>query len=232
MKSRDVKRVLRQVASPAKAEVSRRFFKTGPGEYGEGDRFLGVIVPQIRKLARDFEDLPLGEVKLLLKSPWHEERLAALFILILQYRKGDERIKGSIFRLYCQSTRYINNWDLIDSSAEHIIGPHLQEGSRALLHRWSKSKSLWERRISILSTFHYIKQWEFKETLKLAKTLLHDEQDLIHKAVGWMLREIGKRDRKVEEKFLRRHCQEMPRTMLRYAIEHFSHAERAWYLLA
>lgn len=227
----DLRRDLRAAASPAKARILCRFFKTGKGEYGEGDKFLGVVVPAQRKIARaHFKTLRPAEVDRLMRSPWHEERLVALFVQVLRFQKGDEGEREAVFRSYCSSTRWINNWDLVDSSAPYIVGPYLEKRDRTLLYRWCRSRSLWERRISILSTFHYIKLGEFGDSLALAGELLRDEHDLIHKAVGWMLREIGKRDRRKEEAFLDRHAVRMPRTMLRYAIEHFPEKRRKTYL--
>jgi 3-methyladenine DNA glycosylase AlkD len=225
-----IRRRLIAVASPERATVNASFFKTGPGEYGEGDRFIGVNVPTLRKLSREFEDLPLRSVATMLSSPWHEERLLSLLILVRQYQRGERRQRDAIHRVYLKNTRYINNWDLVDLSAEHIVGPHLPAADRALLVRLAKSKGLWERRIAMLATFHYIKAGEFTDALRIATLLLDDPHDLIHKAVGWMLREIGNRDRRVEETFLRQHALRMPRTMLRYAIERFPEPLRRRYL--
>jgi 3-methyladenine DNA glycosylase AlkD len=221
---------LRALANPAVASHSARFFKTGPGEYGEGDRFLGITVPVIREEVREFFGTPLPEVVKLLKSPVHEERLLALLLFVKKYEKGEGGLKKKICTLYLRNTRYINNWDLIDLTAEKIVGPFLADGKRRPLYHLAKSKSLWERRIAILSTFHFIKNHEFSDTLKISRMLLTDEHDLIHKAVGWMLREVGKRDTSTLESFLRRHYQAMPRTMLRYAIERFPEAKRKKYL--
>ncbi|MEK6699812.1 MAG: DNA alkylation repair protein [Nitrospirota bacterium] len=221
---------LQKLANPDKARILRGFFKTGPGEYGEGDRFLGIVVPVIRKLARQHQDTPIGEVKKLLTSAIHEERLLALLMLVQRYEKGDDGSKKVIYDLYLESTEYINNWDLVDLSAGKIVGPYLRDRARRPLYRLAKSKNLWERRIAILSTFHYIKNHDFMDTLAVAGLLLEDEEDLIRKAVGWMLREVGKRDRGVAERFLRAHYQSMPRTMLRYAIERFPESKRKKYL--
>jgi 3-methyladenine DNA glycosylase AlkD len=225
-----VRRELNRLKNEETRKISQRFFKTGPGEYAEGDKFLGVRVPQLRKLAKTYRHLTTRDIKQLLKSPIHEERLLALFILIHQYRMQDEGNQKTIFDLYMQNTRHINNWDLVDGSAEHIVGAFLRSRNRNLLHRLAKSKSLWERRIAIMSTFHFIKQNEFSETLKISKILLSDEEDLIHKAVGWMLREVGKRKMAAEEAFLKKHYKKMPRTMLRYAIERFPESKRQRYL--
>lgn len=210
----------------------RRYFKTGPDDYGAGDRFLGVSVPQLRQLARQHQDLALGQVSGLLSSPWHEERLLAALILVRQYNRGTAHQRETIYRLYIRRRVRINNWDLVDSSAEHIVGAHLRKGDRSVLRRLATSRSVWDRRIAIMATFHYIKRGEFAETLRLARLLLTDPHDLIHKAVGWMLRETGKRDRTVTEHFLRRHVKRMPRTMLRYAIELFPSRLRRRYLAA
>ncbi len=210
--------------------MSKRFFKTGPGEYGEGDHFIGVRVPQLRKLAKEFTEIELLEVSDLLRSHIHEERLLALLILIRLFNSGNDVTKHNIYSLYLASTPFINNWDLVDISAEHIVGAFLLKKSKEPIYRLAKSDDLWERRISILSTFHYIKRGEFAETIEIAKMLLTDKEDLIHKAVGWMLREVGKRDIPTEEVFLQAHYQKMPRTMLRYAIEKFPYIKRQDYL--
>lgn len=226
----DIGRRLEELADKEKAQVLQRFFKTGPGEYGEGDLFLGIKVPQLRKLAKEYEGIALKEAKQLLRSSIHEQRLLALLILIRKFSKGDVGARKRIYELYLRNTQYINNWDLVDVSAEHVVGAYLMERNKEQLYRLAKSDSLWERRISILSTFHYVKHNEFSETLKISKMLLSDEEDLIHKAVGWMLREVGKRHLSTEEKFLRAHYKMMPRTMLRYAIERFPEPKRQRYL--
>ncbi|MGD9075434.1 MAG: DNA alkylation repair protein [Desulfobacteraceae bacterium] len=208
----------------------QRFFKTGPGEYGEGDVFLGIKVPELRRLAKEYEGIALKGAKQLLRSPIHEQRLLALLILIRRFSKGDEGTQKRIYDLYLKNTQYINNWDLVDVSAEHIVGAYLMERSKTPLYDLAKSDSLWERRISILSTFHYIKHGQFSQSLKISKMLLSDEEDLIHKAVGWMLREVGKRHLPAEEKFLSAHYKIMPRIMLRYAIERFPERKRQRYL--
>jgi 3-methyladenine DNA glycosylase AlkD len=226
----DLRAELRRLASPADAVHLQRFFKTGPGEYGEGDRFLGLRVPALRALVRPFRHLALANVVELLRSEWHEERLMALLLLVEQYRRGDSARRAEIFETYLANTRWINNWDVVDSSAEHIVGAALVDGDRSLLDRLAASPDLWERRIAVLATFHFIKRGEYRPTLRLAERLLGDRHDLIHKAVGWMLREVGERDREAEEAFLRRHQAAMPRTMLRYAIEKFDPPLRQWYL--
>jgi 3-methyladenine DNA glycosylase AlkD len=224
-----VRREVRRTASSERAAAGGWFFKTGPGEYGEGDRFLGVTVPEIRRVARCHQDLAQRDVIALLTSPWHEERLLALLILVRQHERGNEGTRGAIHRLYLRNIRSVNNWDLVDCSAAQIVGAHLA-ANRTLLRRLAKSRSLWERRIAMIATSHYIKQGDFRDALTVAELLLDDDHDLIHKAVGWMLREVGKRDRRAEERFLNKHAGRMPRTMLRYAIERFPEPLRKRYL--
>ncbi len=226
----EIRSKLRTYASSEKAAVLRRFFKTGPGEYGEGDAFVGVMVPDIRKVAREFSAATLSDIMKLLASPIHEERLLALIMLVRAYRAGDDASREKIFGLYLRNTRHINNWDLVDLSAPHIVGKHLSGSGRSRLYTLARSRDLWQRRIAILSTLSFIRQNDFADTLKIAGMLLSDEHDLIHKAVGWMLREVGKRSAAAEEKFLLRHYKKMPRTMLRYAIERFPAAKRKKYL--
>lgn len=221
---------LRSFSDPEVAIILSRFFKTGPGQYGEGDRFIGVKVPVTRKVAKEFRSLPLAEAENLLHSEIHEKRLLALVILVGQFEKGDDATRKLIFDLYLANTRHVNNWDLVDLSAPQIVGGYLETRSRKPLDRLSKSKSLWERRISILATHWGIRHGDFVDTIKIAEKLLGDKEDLIHKAVGWMLREVGKRDVAVLEEFLGKHCRTMPRTMLRYAIERFPDEKRLSYL--
>jgi 3-methyladenine DNA glycosylase AlkD len=222
-----IRKALRKFARPAKAAILHRFFKTGPGEYGEGDRFLGITVPQIRSLVRRFHPADFAALPPLIGSPLHEERLLGLLLLVERYRKGDEADRDRAYRLYLRSFPHINNWDLVDATAEYIAGP--QNVGRRQLLAWAGSKNLWVRRIAIISTFHSIRHNRFADTLAIARRLLKDPEDLIHKAVGWMLREVGKRDAAVLESFLRRHHRAMPRTTLRYAIERFPERERkAW----
>ncbi|MBE9544061.1 MAG: DNA alkylation repair protein [Proteobacteria bacterium] len=230
LKARDVQRRLKKLGNPEHAAISQRFFKTGPGEYGEGDIFIGIRVPVLRKLVKEFKDLATREVEILLRSPIHEERLLAILLLVYIFNKGEDEVKKDIYDLYLKSTEFINNWDLVDVSAEHIVGAYLKDKNRALLYRLAGSKDLWERRISIMATFHFVKHREFSETIKICSMLLSDRHDLIHKACGWMLREIGKRDLKTEETFLKEHYRKMPRTMLRYAIEKFPENKRQRYL--
>ncbi len=221
---------LHALADPADAIHLQRFFKTAPGEYGAGDKFLGLRVPVLRQLVREYHQVGDEHALEMLASPWHEERLLALLLLVHGYRRGDRSRRERIHRAYLEHTRYINNWDLVDSSAEHIVGPHLGAQEIELLERLAKSSDIWERRIAIISTFHFIKRNEFGPTLRIARLLLEDQHDLMHKAVGWMLREVGKRDRAAEDRFLKKHYREMPRTMLRYAIERHPEKVRKQYL--
>jgi 3-methyladenine DNA glycosylase AlkD len=221
---------IQELGNPVRAVHSLRFFKTGPGQYGEGDKFLGLTVPMMRGLVRKYCDLDDASALELLESSWHEERLVALLLMVEGYGRGDESRRNRIHRAYLANARQINNWDLVDASAEHIVGPHLDAREITLLERLARSKNMWERRIAIVSTFHFIKRNEFRPTLKIAARLLRDSHDLIHKAVGWMLREVGKRDRKTLDAFLAKHYQQMPRTMLRYAIERHPERVRKQYL--
>ena len=226
----EIRARLRKLGTKQRAEVSQRFFKTGPREYGEGDIFLGITVPDIRKLAKEYQDLSPAETIQLLQSTIHEERLLALLLLVRTYARGDGHTKKRIYELYLKNTRHVNNWDLVDASAEHIVGSFLMGKNKKSLYVLAQSSDLWERRIAIMATFHFIKRNEFAETLKIARMLLSDTEDLIHKAVGWMLREVGKRHLQSEERFLKEHYKKMPRTMLRYAIERFPEAKRQRYL--
>lgn len=230
MKAYEICIRLQALGNAEQARVLRKFFKTGPGEYGEGDVFLGLRVPETRKLAREYRDLPLQEVLRLLQSPIHEARLLALLLLVQAYRQGNAALQERICSLYLRNTARINNWDLVDVSAEHIVGAYLCNRSRLPLYELASSELLWDRRIAVMATFHFIRRGDFDETLRIAERLLGDPEDLIHKAVGWMLREIGKRDRSVEERFLALHYRIMPRTMLRYAIEKFEEDLRQRYL--
>ena len=223
-----LRKELKSKADKKKAKILQRFFKTGPGEYGEGDVFLGVVVPEIRKIVKEYDSLKLKDVAKLLRSKIHEEKLTALLVMVNKFQAEEEREK--IYRLYLKTTKYINNWDLVDLSADKIVGDYLLNKPKLILYKLAKSKNVWERRIAVMSTFNFIKNNKFEETLKIAKTLLNDEHDLIHKAVGWMLREIGKRDLKTEEKFIKKYCKKMPRTMLRYAVERFPVKKRKQYL--
>ena len=226
----EISKRLQKMGDKEDARFLQGFFKTGVGQYGEGDIFLGIRVPAIRKLAKEYNNLPLKEILSLLKSPYHEVRLFALISLVNAFANGDEAIQKKIYDLYVANTRYINNWDLVDISAPNIVGAFLLTRSRKPLYQLAKSKTLWERRIVVLATFYFIKNNQFDDSLKIAGILLQDKEDLIHKAVGWMLREIGKRDIACAESFLQKHCQVMPRTMLRYAIERFTPAKRRKYM--
>jgi 3-methyladenine DNA glycosylase AlkD len=230
MRVKQLHESLRSAADPAIAAHSQCFFKTGKGEYGEGDRFLGIRVPILRQHARKYRNIPIKQLLQLLRSDYHEERLCALLIMVLKYQQGGEDEKEMIFQHYISNTRHINNWDLVDSSAYHIAGHHLKDRDRRILYRLAKSESLWERRIAIIATFHFIKKQQYVDTLKISLELLDDSHDLIHKAVGWMLREVGNRDLSVEQTFLDQHYHRMPRTMLRYAIEKFPEKQRKAYL--
>ncbi len=221
---------LEALSNPGAALLAQRFFKTGPGEYGEGDLFRGIRVPVLRKLSRTLDATPLPKVVRLLASPFHEDRLLALLMLMRRFGKGDEAMKEQIYTLYLANTRFINNWDLVDVSAEHIVGSFLLHRPRKPLYLLAGSEVLWERRIAITATFHFIRRGEFHDTLALAEKMLQDTQELIHKAVGWMLREVGKRDQAVLEDFLLQHYRRMPRVMLRYAIERFPEERRQHYL--
>lgn len=217
-------------ANPETAEHAQRFFKTAEGEYGFGDKFLGIRVPVIRHTVKNFKTTPLSVVERLLKSEYHEIRLCALLLLVYRFSKSSVDEQDKIYHLYLSNTRYVNNWDLVDSSAPYIVGAYLENKDRSMLYDLSKSNSLWERRIAIISTFRFIKKNQFGDTLHITEQLLSDQEDLIHKAVGWMLREVGKRDLTIQVSFLKSHYQKMPRTMLRYAIEKFSKEERQKYL--
>ena len=230
------KKELGKLKNPEKAKKLGRYFKTGKGEYADGDNFLGIIVPEQRKVAKKY-DLSLDELQKLLSSKIHEYRLTALFILVDKYKKADEKLKKVIVDFYLRNTKNINNWDLVDLSAPNILGDFLSskhfmqspDKDRNILYKLAKGH-LWEKRIAILATFAFIRKNDFSDSLKIAEILLKDKHDLIHKAVGWMLREIGKRNQDVEEKFLKKHYKHMPRTMLRYAIEKFSEKQRQFYL--
>jgi len=230
MNAKEVKQKLKSLASPDVAKSSMRFFKTGPGQYGEGDTFIGIKVPTLRTVSREFRSMPLEEVGSLLKSPIHEERHLALMILVLQVAKCDDHHWKAASDFYLRNTKSINNWDLVDCSAPHVIGGFLMDKSRKPLFQLTQSKSLWERRIAIVSTQYFIRHGDFADTLAITGKLLNDEEDLIHKASGWMLREVGKKDQSVLEAFLDQHAAVMPRTMLRYAIEKFPPDQRRAYL--
>jgi 3-methyladenine DNA glycosylase AlkD len=222
---------LKRVANEEKASVLMRFFKTGKGEYGEEDIFVGVTVPETRKAARTFLDTPVSELIPSLKSPYHEERLTALLVLVEKYKKAKtEKEKKVVVDFYLKNKYAVNNWDLVDLTADKILGNYLIDKDRKILYHYIQSKNLWERRMAVIATFAFIRKNDFNDTFKLCEKLLTDKHDLIHKACGWMLREIGKRDEKALEAFLKKHVQRMPRTMLRYAIERFPEKKRKAYL--
>jgi 3-methyladenine DNA glycosylase AlkD len=228
--ARELQRRLRDLGSPEAAALAARFFKTGPGQYGEGDIFLGIRVPALRKLAREHCSLPEDQILVLLRSEVHEDRCLALLILVLIVSHGDDAIKRRVYELYLAHTRHINNWDLVDASARTIVGGYLLGRSRRPLDRLARSRDVWERRISIVATHAFIVEGDHADTVRIAERLLGDPHDLIHKAAGWMLREVGKRDQPTLERFLLKHHRAMPRTMLRYAIERFPEERRKAYL--
>lgn len=226
-----IKKDFEKLANPEKAKLLQRFFKTGEGEYGEGDVFLGIVVPNQRDLVKKYHcSLSLEDIQELLNSKIHEHRLTALLILVKQYQKADEEKKKEIFDFYLRNTKNINNWDLVDLSAPNIVGDYLINKDRKILYNLAKSRHLWEKRISVLATFAFIRKNQFDDSLKISEILIKDSHDLIHKAVGWMLREIGKRDIKPLESFLNKHYKSMPRTMLRYSIEKLPEKDRKSYL--
>jgi 3-methyladenine DNA glycosylase AlkD len=226
----EIHKKLHLLGDPKQAQILQRFFKTGPGEYGEGDVFVGLKVPKTRKLAREYQALSMPTILELLHSPIHEARLLALLIWVQAYGRGDLDTQKKICRHYLENTRFINNWDLVDLSAPQIVGPQLTYLSEDRLWTLAASPLLWDRRIAVMATFYLIKKGEFSKTIGISKLLLQDSEDLIQKAVGWMLREVGKRDQKTEESFLKTHYRRMPRTMLRYAIERFPEDLRQKYL--
>ncbi len=225
-----MREVLRELGNSEIAEHSAGFFKTAKGEYGEGDRFLGIRVPVIRQQVRRFRDAPERAVLAILKSKYHEERLLAVLLLVDRYGRGDAATRQRVFDAYLANREQINNWDLVDSSAHLIVGPQLENRDRGLLYELATADRIWDRRIAMMATYHYIRNDDYEDALQIATLLRDDQHDLIHKVVGWMLREIGKRDRDKEERFLQRHYRKMPRTMLRYAIEKLPEARRKAYL--
>jgi len=229
-KANGLKKELNNLADKKQAEILQRFFKTGKGEYGGGDIFLGIKVPLQRQIAKKYPDLKLKELQVLLNSKIHEHRLTALIILVNKYSKADQKDRRNIFNFYLKNSKNINNWNLVDITAPKIVGEYLVDKPRDVLYKLAKSNNLWKKRIAIISTFAFIRNNDFKDTLKISEILLNDSHDLIHKAVGWMLREVGKRDVKVLDNFLNRHYKAMPRVMLRYAIEKFEENKRKFYL--
>ncbi|OGF20475.1 DNA alkylation repair protein [Candidatus Falkowbacteria bacterium RIFOXYB2_FULL_38_15] len=226
-----LKKELRSLGSPEKAKGSARFFKTAKGEYGEGDVFIGVTVPRQREVAKKYRDLSLSDIIDLLQSREHEFRLTALFVMVSQFKKGGLTEQEEIYRIYISNIKWINNWDLVDSSAPDIVGKYLLNKDPSILFKLARSRLLWDRRVAMLATFTFIREGKPEIALEIAEILLHDKHDLIHKAVGWMLREVGKKyGIKKETEFLDKHYREMPRTMLRYAIEKFPEKLRKHYL--
>ena len=222
---------IRALANKEIAQHSLRFFKTDKGEYGHGDLFLGVRAPKIRLIAKKHIDISITDMKTLIRSKYHEERFLGLIILVNKYAKTkDKKNRNQLYKIYVYSFKYINNWNLVDVTCPHVTGKHLIDKDRTILYKWAKSEDLWTKRIAMVSTFSFIRKNDLEDTFKIAEILLHDEHDLIHKAVGWMLREAGKRDLKREETFLKKYYKTMPRTMLRYAIEKFPETKRQKYL--
>jgi 3-methyladenine DNA glycosylase AlkD len=230
MTAHEVQDRLRALGSPEAAEAAARFFKTGAGQYSEGDIFLGLRAAVMHQLAKEYQPLNVDELIVLLQSSIHEDRMLALLIMVRQFVRGDGPVRRAIYDLYLGNTRYVNNWDLVDASAREVVGGHLADRSRRPLDRLAASSSLWERRISIVATHYFIRNQEYADTLRIAERLLNDREDLIHKAVGWMLREVGKKHQPTLESFLKRHGRVMPRTALRYAIERFPADLRRAYL--
>jgi hypothetical protein len=228
--AQDVLAVLHGMSNPVRAAHSAGYFKTGPGEYGEGDQFLGLSAPEQHALSKQYRLLPLPEVDILLRNPYHDARTLALLILVLRYQKGDAAERDRVFALYMKRLDFINNWDLVDCSAPYIVGPHLQSGDQALLGELVASPILWRRRVAVLATLHFIRAGELAPTLDLCDRLLNDKHDLMHKACGWMLREAMKRDRKLVEDWLIARAGRVPRTALRYAIERLEPDRRKWHL--
>jgi len=226
----DVQKKLRSSGNKKTASQLQKFFKTGKGEYGEDDIFLGIRVPKLRKYIKECNNISIAEISTLLTSAYHEERMFSLLMLVDRFSNGNVKEKKTIYETYIKHTGWINSWDLVDCSAEHIAGAYLKNRDKQPLYKLASSTLLWDRRIAIISTFHFIKHNEYKDSLKISEILKHDSEDLIHKAVGWMLREIGKRDLTAEENFLKKHYKNMPRTMLRYAIEKFDEEKRQAYL--
>lgn len=221
---------LNQLKNPTKAKVLQSFFKTGPGQYGEGDIFLGIPVPQQRHLANQYANLKLTQLAKFFRSPIHEYRLTALLILVNQYQTASQPQKEKIYNFYLNNSKYVNNWDLVDLTAPKIVGAYLLNKSKQPLFKLAQSHNLWQRRIAVVATFEFIKHNQFEPTIKISQLLLNNQHDLIHKAVGWMLREVGKRNQSLLEKFLTNHLKQLPRTTLRYAIEKFPERKRKYYL--
>ncbi len=225
-KAKEIQKELEQYIDPVKRDYLPKFFKTGKGQYGEGDKFLGVVVPNTRTVAKHYKDVPFEVMAELLQSEWHECRLCALLMLVERFKKSDENEKKRVFDFYLSNTPRINNWDLVDLSAPGIVGEFLKDKSREVLYTLGNSRLLWEQRIAVVSTYTFIRNNDFIDILTLSERLLYHQHDLMHKAIGWMLREMGKRDKDLLVQFLEKYCKVMPRTMLRYAIEKFSDDER------
>lgn len=231
MQYQNIIRDLKKLKNPKKAQLLMRFFKCGKGEYGEGDIFWGIMVPRQREVVKRYwMSTDIEDIQKLIKSKIHEHRLVGLLILVEKFLKADEKTRTEIYKFYLKNAKRVNNWDLVDLTAPKIVGGYLLNKNRKVLYKLAKSKNLWEKRIAILATFMFIYHKQFQDTLKISEILLNDKQDLIHKAVGWALREVGKRDQKIEEKFLKKYYKTMPRTMLRYAIEKFPEQRRKEYL--
>jgi len=231
MNASSLKKELNSHKNPEKIPTYQNFFKTGKDEYGEGDKFLGLTVPLQRKISKKYQDMSLIEIQKVLQSKIHEHRLTALLILVLKYKKTSDQEKKEIIEFYLKNTRYINNWDLVDLSAHYTLGDYILDKDRSVIYKLARSKNLWEKRIAMLTTFAFIYNGEYKDTIAIAEILVNDDHDLIHKAAGWMLREVGKRvSLKEEERFLKKYHKTMPRTMLRYAIERFPEAKRKMYM--
>ncbi|MDH5516422.1 MAG: DNA alkylation repair protein [Gammaproteobacteria bacterium] len=226
----EIKQQLHTLADTGIAASSQRYFKTAKGQYAEGDIFLGIRVPVLRELAKRYKSLPLQHIQSLLASEYHEQRLLALIMLVNCYKKSSSNTRNEIFNFYLNSTHYVNNWDLVDTSAVTIVGDHLSSADRAVLYQLARSENIWQRRIAVIATFYFIRADDFTDCLEICRLLLNDPEDLIHKACGWMLREIGKRNTAVEEDFLDQHASDMPRTMLRYAIEKLPTTKRKAYM--
>jgi len=227
---RQIKRELDALSNPKKAEVNSRFFKTGKGEYGEGDVFLGLTVPEQRTIAKKYIELNMNDIEKMLYSRIHEHRLTSLLILVEKYTNADIETKKRLVDFYLKNRGQVNNWDLVDLTSDKILGDYLLERERTILYKLAESNNIWDRRISIVSTFEFIRNNQFEDTIKISEMLLGDGHDLIHKAVGWMLREIGKRNQEAEEDFLKKYYKTMPRTMLRYAIEKFDAEKKKFYM--
>lgn len=230
LRARNVQDDLKAFINPDKAKFFPKFFRTGKGEYGEGDVFIGVTVPNCRAVAKKYRTLPLGEVDKLLKSKVHEERLTALFILVSQFEKGDKETKTKVYEYYLKNLKYVNNWDLVDASSYKIVGEYLLDHDTVPLHKLAVGGDLWGRRVAMVSTLAFIRRNNLNICFEIAEILLDDKEDLIHKAFGWMLREAGKKDEKALKDFLKKHYEHMPRTALRYAIERFPEKVRKQYL--